>query len=64
MVAVDENNKPKTIPQLELIDEEEKIEFEKGKERYEKRKLNNKQTPDERSMLNIGLQPSNECSDY
>jgi len=43
MVAVDENNKPKTIPQLELIDEEEKIEFEKGKERYEKRKLNNKQ---------------------
>ncbi|MCB2293520.1 acyl-CoA thioesterase [Clostridium algoriphilum] len=43
MVAVDENNKPKTIPQLELIDEEEIIEFSKGKERYEKRKLKNKQ---------------------
>ncbi len=64
MVAVDENNKPKTVPQLELIDEEEKIEFEKGKERYEKRKSNNKQAANERLMLNIVLQPSSECSDY
>ena len=40
MVAIDENNKPKTIPQLELIDEEEKLEYEKGKKRYEKRKSN------------------------
>ena len=43
MVAVDENNKPKVVPQLELIDEEEKIEFEKGRQRYEIRKVNNKQ---------------------
>ena len=38
MVAMDENNEPKIIPQLELINEQEKIEFEKGKDRYEKRK--------------------------
>jgi len=38
MVAVDENNKPKLIPQLKLISQEEKIEFENGKDRYEKRK--------------------------
>ncbi|MBP2034033.1 uncharacterized protein (TIGR00369 family) [Clostridium algifaecis] len=42
MVAVDENNKPKVVPQLELRDEREKIEFEKGKQRYEKRKFINK----------------------
>jgi len=64
MVAVDENNKPKTISQLELLDEEEKIEFAKGKERYEKRKLQNKKTADERLMLHIGMQESDECSGY
>ena len=64
MVAVDANNKPKTISQLELVNEEEKIEFEKGKERYEKRKLQNKQTADERLLLNIGSQASDECSGY
>ncbi|WP_278246003.1 hypothetical protein [Clostridium pasteurianum] len=39
MVEVDENNKPKEVPRLELSDEEEIIEFKKGIERYEERKL-------------------------
>lgn len=42
MVAIDNDSNPKVIPQLELLDEAEKLEFKKGKERYEKRKLSNK----------------------
>lgn len=42
MVAVDENDKPRVVPQLEVTDEDEKREFEKGQKRYLKRKAKNK----------------------
>ena len=34
MVALDEHGKPQEIPQLELLDENEKKRFEEGKARY------------------------------
>ena len=38
MVAVDENGKPKVVPELELETEEERREWNTGKRRYELRK--------------------------
>lgn len=38
MVALDENGKPKLVPELIIETDEEKLAFEEGKERYEKQK--------------------------
>ncbi len=39
MVALDENQHPKQVPALELVDAQEKELFEEGKQRYQQRKL-------------------------
>ena len=38
MVSLDENGKPKFVPELIIETDEEKLAYEEGKERYERQK--------------------------
>lgn len=43
MIALDDNGRPTSVPRLRIETEDERTNFEKGKERYEMHKLRRKQ---------------------